>query len=265
MTVYGLNADVLANQGKGVQLYIPGKTQLTKDDLFLGGTGTGVTDEMLNGTPRLAGQTADDTADLFANYQRQPQPLPQQRFRPGARVTMAMKEYLDKQAQAERDYQTNVNQWNATFDNENDQWNKKYEQDARTQAIQNAILESEVTGNYNGQPTLANTQWNKTFDYNAGQDAIANQYRNAALSRAGSGGGSKSSNDGGNGVVANTNATTISYGKQLKEALQSGADIPFLNSKIAELEQIDPRVDGDWLRTQLNSTPVDNWQYMKGY
>ena len=63
---YGLAADVAANPG--VQLYIPGQTQLKPGDIFLGGTGTGVTDDMLGGATRIAGTDSLDTANLFRNY-----------------------------------------------------------------------------------------------------------------------------------------------------------------------------------------------------
>lgn len=63
---YGLAADVAANPG--IQLYVPGQTQLKQGDIFLGGTGTGVTDDMLGGAQRIAGLTTADTANLFRNY-----------------------------------------------------------------------------------------------------------------------------------------------------------------------------------------------------
>jgi hypothetical protein len=63
---YGLQADVNANPG--INLYIPGQTQLQQGDIFLGGAGTGVTDAQLNGAQRIAGNTANDTAALYKNY-----------------------------------------------------------------------------------------------------------------------------------------------------------------------------------------------------
>ena len=64
MAVYGKQADVNANQGRNVLLYTP-DTKLTAQDTFLGGTGTGVTDEMLNGAKRIYGNTAQDTANAY--------------------------------------------------------------------------------------------------------------------------------------------------------------------------------------------------------
>lgn len=103
---------------------------------------------------------------------------------------------------------------------------------------------AQLTGMYNGSPTLS-----------AQQMSADNAYRASGGSRGSSG----------NGVVADTNATTISYGKQLQEALQSGLDMKTILARISELERLDPRVDGDWLRSQANSMPVDNWQYTPGY
>jgi hypothetical protein len=83
--------------------------------------------------------------------------------------------------------------------------------------------------------------------------AAENAYRNAALAKSGSSGGSGgSSRSGGNGVVANANATTISYGKDLVEALDSGTSLQEINSKIEQLASMDPRIDSDWLRSQAN-------------
>jgi len=68
VAVYGLQDDVLANQGKGVQLYIPGQTRLTSQDIFLGGPGTGIDDNQLNGATRIHADTAEATANGFDKY-----------------------------------------------------------------------------------------------------------------------------------------------------------------------------------------------------
>jgi len=65
---YGLQADVNANPGKNVNLYTPGQTQLTAQDVFLGGEGTGVSNSALHGAIRLAGNTAQDTSKAYDNY-----------------------------------------------------------------------------------------------------------------------------------------------------------------------------------------------------
>lgn len=65
-TTYGLAADVALN--KGAKLYTPGVTQLGTKDVFLGGTGTGITNDMLGGATRVYGNTAQDTANAYSKY-----------------------------------------------------------------------------------------------------------------------------------------------------------------------------------------------------
>lgn len=65
-TTYGLAEDVARNPG--AKLYVPGVTQMKVGDVFLGGTGTGVTDAQLNGATRIAGQTAQDTQNAYNSY-----------------------------------------------------------------------------------------------------------------------------------------------------------------------------------------------------
>ena len=70
MAVYGLQADVDLNPG--AQLYIPGQTQLTKGDVFLGGTGTGISEDQVEalGAERVAGYTAQDTQNAYNTYKK---------------------------------------------------------------------------------------------------------------------------------------------------------------------------------------------------
>lgn len=68
MTVYGLQADVSANPNSNVVLYIPGKTVLTPQDVFLGGPDTGVTDAMLGQSTRVYGQDRSKTSLALKNY-----------------------------------------------------------------------------------------------------------------------------------------------------------------------------------------------------
>lgn len=75
MAIYGLAADVAQNPTQNVNLYVKGQTKLTPQDVFLGGTGTGVSDSELNGSTRVFGNTAKDTAKAFVNYK---QSLPSQ-------------------------------------------------------------------------------------------------------------------------------------------------------------------------------------------
>lgn len=113
------------------------------------------------------------------------------------------------------------------------------------------------------------SQWDKSFGLqqsqysdNKTQQQWENEMAQLSLARQKANSGGSSS---GNGGPANANATTIKYGKDLVEALQMGATIPQINTIIAQLEKTDPRINGDWLRTQANSFPIDNWQYKPGY
>jgi len=146
MAVYGLAQDIKANQGRGVNLYIPGKTQLKQGDIFLGGTGTGVTDEMIGPATRIYGNTAQDTANNFSDYQRQNPAQPQRQYvlPEGARPTLAMRKYL-----AEQD------QWGKEYNSKQDQWNLTYDAQQRQAALDNALNEGQLMGSYNGKDTLA--------------------------------------------------------------------------------------------------------------
>jgi len=68
LAVYGLQADIDANPAKGVQLYVPGQTQLTSKDVFLGGVATGINDTMLNGATRVWGDDRYGTANAYDAY-----------------------------------------------------------------------------------------------------------------------------------------------------------------------------------------------------
>jgi hypothetical protein len=54
---------------KGATLYVPGQSKMGAGDTFLGGTGTGISDAQLNGAQRIYGNTAQDTANAYKNYQ----------------------------------------------------------------------------------------------------------------------------------------------------------------------------------------------------
>jgi hypothetical protein len=51
-----------------VNLFVPGQTKLTPQDVFLGGTGTGVADSALNGAIRVFGNDRAKTAQALTNY-----------------------------------------------------------------------------------------------------------------------------------------------------------------------------------------------------
>lgn len=152
MAVYGRQADVIANQGRGVNLYIPGKTQFQQGDVFLGGTGTGVTDEQLNGAQRVFGNTAEDTASAYGGFlkgsQSQARPAQQQsqfRLPPGARPTLAMRSQMAGEDQANRNFDLQQK----SFD-----WGK-----ARDEAAQKLNV-GQMMGTYDGQDTLSKQSFN---------------------------------------------------------------------------------------------------------
>jgi len=62
--VYGTAGDRILNPS--IELYIPGVTQLTPNDTFLGGTAV-LADSALNGAQRIAGYTAQETSDKYKN------------------------------------------------------------------------------------------------------------------------------------------------------------------------------------------------------
>ena len=64
---YGFHADVDANPGKNVQLYVPGQTQMGAGDVFLGGTAV-LGNDKLNGAQRVAGNDRQATANEYAKY-----------------------------------------------------------------------------------------------------------------------------------------------------------------------------------------------------
>jgi hypothetical protein len=64
---YGTQADINANPGKNIQLYVPGQTQLGAGDVFLGGTAV-LDNDKLGGATRIAGVDAQATSDAYKNY-----------------------------------------------------------------------------------------------------------------------------------------------------------------------------------------------------
>lgn len=151
MAVYGKQADVIANQGRGVNLYIPGKTILKQGDVFLGGIGTGIGDDQLNGATRVFGNTAEDTASAYGGYLKGSQsqasrPILQPAFKlpPGARPTLAMRSQIAGE----------------------DQFNRNYDMQQQQNQFSNGITEAQLMGQYNGADTLQQ----KTFDWGKAKD-----------------------------------------------------------------------------------------------
>lgn len=221
MTVYGLQADIDANKDKNVNLYIPGKTQLNDGDIFLGGPGTGVTDEMLGkGIRRIYGKTAQDTANVFANYKPQRQNPPQGQVEQmygipaGAKITLAMRDYLTKQNQNERDYNA-----------QQDQFNRNFNAQQQQQGWENNYNVGQLMGMYNNSPTLAKqsqaiqqAQFDKDYELQLQQLAADTAYKNAALARSGGSGGG----GGGNGSYRPTAAEINAQRNDLIGLVTSG-------------------------------------------
>jgi hypothetical protein len=68
MAIYGLQPDINASPSQNINLFTPGKTQLTAQDVFLGGTGTGVSDSMIGQATRVFGDTTKGTAQALTDY-----------------------------------------------------------------------------------------------------------------------------------------------------------------------------------------------------
>jgi len=178
MAVYGLVKDVQFN--KGASLYVPGKTQFVDGDVFLGGTGTGVTDEMLGPkVTRIFGDSAVGTKKAFdaytkhqsgddSAYNTNPRPFegndvqaqrnaiissndaPRSDWDQGV-PTMQRLAMENKQAQDAVGNAQNAGVLTGRFDNAPTLAQKTYDQNARNDAIKNS-------------------QWDKSFDYNSYND-----------------------------------------------------------------------------------------------
>ena len=146
MAVYGVQADINANQGRNVNLYTPGKTKLTPQDVFLGGTGTGVADSALNGATRVFGNTAKDTANAYNEYNNDL----------SSQIRAARNTSATPRADASRGVATMAR--------------RTMEAGQAQNAIDNPIRGAEFTGRFNNAPTLAQ----RTFDQNVAQDVFSN-------------------------------------------------------------------------------------------
>jgi len=149
LAVYGVQADINANQGKNVNLYTPGKTRLTPQDVFLGGTGTGVTDSVLNGATRVYGDTAQGTALAFNDYNKDL----------SSQVKSAITASTAPRIDANRGVATAAR--------------KAMEAGQAQNAIDNPIRAAEFTGMFNNAPTLAKQAQaiqNAQFNANLAQD-----------------------------------------------------------------------------------------------
>lgn len=158
------------NKSKGVQLYIPGQTKLTSQDVFLGGPGTGIDDAQLNGATRVHGDTAEDTANGFDRYMdnmKNGVPIKTKDAQGNDDLASQLRSVISAnyapRVDAERGAPTLARQ-----NMENGQVQNQ---------IGNALSTAQLTGKFNGQDTLAQ----KSFDHNVSQDNFSNEYNVGGL------------------------------------------------------------------------------------
>jgi len=148
MAVYGLQADIEQNKGRNVNLYVPGKTQLSAQDVFLGGPGTGVTDDMIGLATRVFGNDRRGTELALNDYNND--------------LSSQIKAAIAQNAAPRAD----ANLGMATLARQN------MEIDQAQNAIDNPMKAAALTGQFNGAPTLQQ----KTFDQGVTQDTFSNEY-----------------------------------------------------------------------------------------
>lgn len=146
MAIYGLQQDVQANPDKNVNLFVPGKTQLTPQDVFLGGQGTGVDDSQLNGATRVFGDTAQGTRSALNHYEGDL----------ASQIKAAQATNAAPRVDANIGMPTIQRQ--------------QMEINQAQNAIDNPMKAAALTGKYQGLDTLAQ----KTFDHGVSQDNFTN-------------------------------------------------------------------------------------------
>jgi len=192
-----LAKDVAQNPNENVNLFVPGQTKLTAQDIFLGGQGTGVTDEMIGKATRLFGDTAKQTSLALNNYNQDlsSQIRAAQATNAAPRVdanlgmpTMARQALENSQAQnavsnnlARDTYNHGVSQDNFTNEYNVGNLMGKYKgADTMAQAqnnITNGISVGDMMGTYGGNPTLASkAQSIQDAQYNAGLNQDESQF-----------------------------------------------------------------------------------------
>jgi hypothetical protein len=222
--IYGLQADINANPSRNINLYTPGKTQLTAQDIFLGGQGTGVGDDQLHGATRLFGNSASDTSKSLDNYNQDlsSQIRAAQATNAAPRVdanlgmaTLARQQMENSQAQnavsnnlARDTYNHGVSQDNFTNEYNVGNLMGNYKGNATMAQNQNnfsnGIAVGDLMGSYGGKDTLASkAQSIQNAQYNAGLNQDESQFGRTLASN--------NSNSAANRQIdqqnANTNAT----------------------------------------------------------
>jgi hypothetical protein len=149
-----LAADVEQNKGRNVNLYVKGKTQLTPQDVFLGGPATGVSDADLNGSTRVFGNDRKGTALALNEYNNDL----------SSQINAAIAQNAAPRADANRGRPSLARQ---------------AQEIAQAQGnITNQMNAAPLTGMFNNAPTLAQ----KTFDQNVSQDTFTNDLARQAQS-----------------------------------------------------------------------------------
>ena len=149
MALYGTQGDIDANPDRNVLLFTPGETKLTAQDVFLGGPGTGVTDEMLPpGITRIYGNTAKGTRLALQDYESD--------------LSSQIKSAIAQNAAPRAD--RNIGMPSLA--------RQQMEINQAQNMVENPIKVAGLTGKYNGLDTLAQ----KSFDHGVSQDLFSNEY-----------------------------------------------------------------------------------------
>jgi hypothetical protein len=268
LAVYGLKADVDANKGKNVILYVPGKTKLTPQDIFLGGTGTGVSDEDLHGAQRIFGNTAQDTANALDDWksdlasQIRAAQITNSAPRPDADKgipTLARQQMEIEQAQNTINNAQNIGQLTGMYNGKPTLAQKAYDHSVEQDKFNNGISVGQLTGTYNGQDTLARqAQAIQDAQFRASLAQDNNQFYQTLASKY------ASQSPGYTPTLSKANSSTRTMATQIINALHSGATIDEILNDIEQMER-DGTAAAEQYNTQVLrnlalSTPVDNWQ-----
>ena len=154
MAMYGLQADVEQNKGRNVNLYVPGKTQLSAQDVFLGGPATGVTDAMIGPATRVFGNDRKGTEIALNEYNNDL----------SSQINAAIAQNAAPRADASRGTPSLARQ--------------AQEIQQAQGNITNQMNSAQLTGSYNNAPTLAQ----KTFEHGVSQDVFSNDMARQAQS-----------------------------------------------------------------------------------
>ena len=253
--IYGLAADVSANPNKGVSLFVPGKTQLTPQDVFLGGTGTGVQDSQLNGATRVFGDTKKGTSSALSAYNQdlysQTRNAQAQNYAPRIDSAMGMPtgERLDMeigQAQKAIENPMQAALLTGRFDNQDTLAQKTYDQNVRNDALQNEYNVGNMMGSYRGNSTLEKqkqaiqeAQFKASFNQDESQfgRGLASDNYNSAADRV-------ASSSSGNGKASGNVNSWLQ--QALEETGQDVSVLPYLATIVQHESSGNPNAINEW-------------------